>query len=194
MNSVSLFSNQPTTGNRPLYAPIGSGTLKPGGISSLPDNVVLSLGQIEQLYTAPTADKLYETIPTDYNQYIQLYNILYNILSTSTDPTLKLLLNIVKEALQSAINAYTIYGDNLACKLDTLNLQQQVNDCLSNKNSHQVATAVGNLNVTRKFTLAPVFNYYIVLYGMPSPGEGFDPVRINFLVNLLNRVGVNPYK
>lgn len=195
MISRSIFSNATANSYRPIYNPVDNGqVLQPINASILPPDVIASLEKVELKYTLPMSDKNYEVIPSDYNQYIQLYNILYNIVQTYSDPTLIVLLRIAKEALQGAINSYAIYGDNLACKLDTLNLQQQVNDCLSNKNEHTVATATGTLTVTRSFKLAPVFNYYIVLYGLPVAGVGFDPIRINFLVNLLNRVGIKPYK
>uniref|UniRef100_A0A6C0DQ85 Uncharacterized protein n=1 Tax=viral metagenome TaxID=1070528 RepID=A0A6C0DQ85_9ZZZZ len=195
MISKSIFSNATATAYRPIYNPVDNGVvLRPINASILPPDVVASLEAVELNYTLPMSNKNYEVIPNDYNQYVQLYNILYNIVQTYTDPTLITLLKIAKEALQGAINSYAIYGDNIACKLDALNLQQQVNDCLSNKNEHTVATGSGTMTITRSFKLAPVFNYYIVLYGMPAAGVGFDPIRINFLVNLLIRVGINPYK
>ena len=195
MISRSIFSNLPTTSNRHIYNPVNDGiVLQPINVSVLPPDVIAGLEKVEIDYTIPMSNKTYEVISSDYNQYIQLYNILYNIVQTYSDPTLVLLLRIAREALQGAINSYAIYGDNLVSKLDALNLQQQVNECISKKNEHVVATATSTLTIMRTFKLAPVFNYYIVLYGMPIAGVGFDPVRINFLVNLLNRVGINPYK
>lgn len=149
---------------------------------------------IELNYGQPMSNKNYEAIPSDYNKYIELYALIYSILQNTDDPKLMVLLKITNEALQGAINAYTIYGDNLAFKLSNLNLQKQIDDILSKKNEHVVASASGQLSVTKKFTLAPVFNYYIVLYGMPIFGIGFDPLKINFLVGLLTRIGINPYK
>ena len=153
-----------------------------------------ALQYIELNYGQPMSNKNYEAIPSDYNKYIELYALIYGISQTTQDPKMLVLLKIVNEALQGAINAYTIFGDNLAFKLSNLNLQKQIDDILSNKNEHVVATASGQLSVTKKFTLAPVFNYYIVLYGMPVFGVGFDPLKINFLVGLLTRIGINPYK
>lgn len=153
-----------------------------------------ALQYIELNYGQPMSNKNYEAIPSDYNKYIELYALIYGISQTTQDPRMLVLLKIVNEALQGAINAYTIYGDNLAFKLSNLNLQKQIDDILSNKNEHVVATASGQLSVTKKFTLAPVFNYYIVLYGMPVFGVGFDPLKVNFLVGLLTRIGINPYK
>lgn len=194
MISRSIFSNLPTPTNRHIYNPVNDDNLRPIVLKVLPPEVIDCLEKVETDYTLPMSDKNYEIISSDYNEYIQLYNILYNIVQTYNDPLLVRLLRIAREALQGAINSYAIYGDNLVCKLDSLNLQQQVNECISGKNEHVVATATSTLTITRTFKLAPVFNYYIVLYGMPVAGVGFDPIRINFLVNLLNRIGVNPYK
>jgi hypothetical protein len=58
----------------------------------------------------------------------------------------------------------------------------------------EMAQASGQLNITKSFKLAPVFNYYIIIYGMPAYGVGFDPVKINFLVDILKSKGINPYK
>ena len=57
-----------------------------------------------------------------------------------------------------------------------------------------VATATGQLAITKTFKLANVFNCYLIIYGMPAPGVGFDPVKINFLVKILKQNGIDPYK
>jgi hypothetical protein len=71
-----------------------------------------------------------------------------------------------------------------------------VNDILSNKNEKfvEVATATGQLTIVKTFKLAAVFNYYIIIYGMPAYGVGFDPTKINFLVTILEGLGVDPFK
>ena len=56
-------------------------------------------------------------------------------------------------------------------------------EILSDKNVGVIENtfSYSNMSVTKAFTLAPVFNYYIMIYGLPVPGVGFDPVKIAFL-------------
>jgi hypothetical protein len=50
------------------------------------------------------------------------------------------------------------------------------------------------LNITKSFKLASVFNNYILIYGLPKYGVGFDPAKIAFLADLLKKKGIDPYK
>ena len=67
---------------------------------------------------------------------------------------------------------------------------------LSNKNEKivEMANASGQLNINKSFKLAAVFNSYILIYGLPEYGIGFDPIKIAFLVDLLKKKGIDPYK
>ena len=49
------------------------------------------------------------------------------------------------------------------------------------------------MSLTQTLKLANVFNYYIMIYGMPSMGEGFDPVKVAYLVDILSSNGIDPY-
>jgi hypothetical protein len=117
------------------------------------------------------------------------------ILKTSS-PQLKLLFRIAQDALIGAINSYTIYGDNLLLKLDKTNLQNKINDILSNKNEKlvELANTSGQLTLKKTFKLAAVFNNYILIYGCPAYGVGFDPAKIDFLANILRKMGINPFR
>ena len=151
---------------------------------------------IEEFYIKNMANKKYELIPNDYNNYITLYFALHNVLIRTSNPQLKLLFKITQEALMGAMNSYTIYGNNLLLNLDVNNLQNKINDILSNKNEKMVelANASGQLNISKSFKLATVFNDYILIYGLPEYGVGFDPIKIAFLVDLLKKRGIDPYK
>ena len=139
------------------------------------------------------ADK-YDT--NSYDKYVTLYFVLYKVLERTIDPNLKLLFKITQEALLGAMNSYAIYGNNLFLKLENNNLQNQINDILSKKNEKvvELANATGQLNITKSFKLASVFNNYILIYGLPQYGVGFDPVKIAFLADLLRNKGIDPYK
>jgi len=98
--------------------------------------------------------------------------------------------------LQGAINAYALYGTNIALTIDKVGLKKTIEDILSGKNEKfiEMAQATGQLVITKTFKLAPLFNYYIIVYGMPAFGVGFDPIKIKFLTDVLVKNGINPYK
>ena len=95
------------------------------------------------------------------------------------------------------MNSTNLYGQTLSLQIDKINLQNRVDDILSNKNERVVeipSETQGHLSITQTFTLAPVFNYYILIFGIPVYGVGFDPSKISFLVGVLTTLGINPYK
>jgi hypothetical protein len=42
--------------------------------------------------------------------------------------------------------------------------------------------------------LAPLYSYYIYLYGMPAYGVGFDATKLSLLATIMTKYGLNPYK
>jgi hypothetical protein len=194
--SKSLFTNSIVPSHfRVLYNPIIQ-TNNVSDIIILNKDFVNTLKIIEEFYVRNMANKKYEKIPNSYDKYVTLYFILYKVLERTIDPNLKLLFKITQEALVGAMNSYGIYGNNLFLKLENNNLQNKINDILSNKNEKvvELANATGQLNITKSFKLASVFNNYILIYGLPQYGVGFDPVKIAFLADLLKKQGIDPYK
>ena len=197
--SKSLFTNAVVVSNtRSVMNPVsvgGSG----GGTSDLAvitASYYNTLKMIEALYGSNMANKNYEKIPNDFNKYVQFYVIIKEIQTKTKNASLLILLKLAQEALVGAINTYTIYGDNVVLRLDKTFLERKVDDILSNKNQKlvEIANSSGQLTITKTFKLAPVFNYYIMIYGMPAFGVGFDPAKINYLVSILKNRGINPYK
>jgi hypothetical protein len=201
-----MFSNAILlTSSRPLYNPVGVGYISESGYGPGPGSTELinisanyfnTLQKIHDFYGLQMQNRTYYNIPTDYDEYVQLYVILQQIQTKTQNSSLLLLLKIAEDALVGAINSYTLYGENLVLNVDKSALQQKVNDILSNKNEKfvEVATATGQLTIVKTFKLAAVFNYYIIIYGMPAYGVGFDPTKINFLVTILQGLGVDPFK
>jgi hypothetical protein len=157
---------------------------------------IKTLQIIQEFYVKNMAIKHYEKIPGDYERYIALYATLHRMILKTPSPQLRLLFTIAQEALVGAINSYSIYGDNLLLRLDKTNLQNRINDILTNKNEKlvEIPTTNGQMSVKKSFKLAPVFNNYILVYGLPPYGVGFDPAKIDFLANILRKNGINPYK
>jgi hypothetical protein len=72
-------------------------------------------------------------------------------------------------------------------------LQNTIDQINSGQNIESVVPATGQLSIQKKFKLATVYTYYIALYGFPTQGVGFDPVKISFLANILTQNGIDPY-
>ena len=203
--SKSIFTNTTVFSNtRSLIDPISLGIYSTssgggGATSDVLDFLTASylsiLRIIETQYGANMANKTYENIPSNYNQYTQLVSDLKIIQTKTTNTTLTLLLKIAEETLVGAVNSYALYGDNLILQVDKTNLEKRVNDILTDKNTKLVENtfSYSNMSVQKTFKLAAVFNYYIMIYGLPAPGVGFDPVKISFLVNILTEKGIDPY-
>jgi len=202
MVSRSMFSNKVTSNYlRPVYNPVGFSTTDGTGGTGSSDLALItddlpSFKIIEMYYGSKMENKLYEQIPNDYNQYVELYVMVNKVKAKIKNEKLLILVQIAQEALVGAINSYALYGSNIALTIDKVGLQKTIDDILSGKNEKfiEMAQATGQLTITKKFRLAPVFNYYIIIYGMPVFGVGFDPIKINFLVGVLQNMGINPYK
>lgn len=212
MISKSLFSNGVIVNHlRPLYDPIYTGTtttIGGGGgggggfirgandLTLITEENLISFRNIESLYSSKMANKQYEQIPRDYDLYVDLYVSVDKVKRKIKNNKLLALINIVEDALMGAINSYALYGYNISLNLDKVGLKKTIDDILTGKNEKvvEMAQATGQLNITKSFKLAPVFNYYIIIYGMPAYGVGFDPIKINFLVDILKSKGINPYK
>jgi len=179
--SKSFFTNSLTlSSSRSLHNPISLGYN--GGFGDailLNESFLKTLQIISDFYGNNLASKNYENIPNDYNSFVGFYVTLQKVITRTMNPQLRLLFKLAQDTLVGAINSYTIYGDNLILRLDKTNLQNKVNEILSNKNEKliELPNASGQLNVKKSFKLAAVF----------------DPAKINFLADLLRKRGINPY-
>jgi hypothetical protein len=201
--SKSIFTNSTVFSNtRSLIDPISLGITSSGGggtssdvLDFLTSSYLSILRIIKTEYGDNMANKTYENIPSSYDEYASLVSNLKIIQSKTTNSTITLFLKIAEDTLIGAVNSYALYGDNLILQVDKANLEKRVNDILTDKNTKLVENTFSNSNmsVQKTFKLAAVFNYYIMIYGIPAPGVGFDPVKITFLVNILTEKGIDPY-
>ena len=201
--SKSLFTNNTVFSNtRSLINPIsfatavqtiGTGTSQE--LDFLTQYYMDIIRLIQTDYSSKIANQTYEAIPTDYSQYTNLVKEVQDMRSKTTNASVLLLLQIAEDTLRGAFNSLSLYGDNLLLQLDKADLQKQVADILSDKNvtSIQSSMSTNNMTLTQSFQLAPVFNYYIRIYGAPLQGQGFDPVKVAFLIYTLQENGVDPY-
>jgi hypothetical protein len=199
MVGKSLFNNSTHSGiSRSLLNPISLGqttSVSSGEVDLISTAYYDILKIIESMYGSNMASKNYEDIPNNYDQYVQLYESLQTLQAQTTNNDLSLLLKIAEETLVGAVNSYTIYGENVLLRVDKTTLETRVSELLNKVNVENVndAESDSNLGVVRSFRLAPVYNYYIMIYGMPASGVGFDPVKLSFLVDILTEKGIDPY-
>ena len=199
MVGKSLFNNSTHSGiSRSLLNPISLGqttSVSSGEVDLISTAYYDILRIIESMYGANMASKNYEDIPNNYDQYIQLYESLQTLQAQTTNNDISLLLQIAEHTLVGAVNSYTIYGENVLLRVDKTTLETRVSELLNKVNVENVndAETDSNLGVVRSFRLAPVYNYYIMIYGMPASGVGFDPVKLSFLVDILTEKGIDPY-
>jgi hypothetical protein len=171
-------------GKKPNTNPNGNNL---NGNSSL-NNVINSsqlaaLEQIYESYTLLLANKSFETIPTNYAKYNELLTQLKSI--KITDSNLELLIQITENSLTGSMNVGALYTSYAYNEIKVALLNKRIREILSDKNTHQAATNVsGQFTATQTFTMAPIFSYYVYLYGLPEYGVGFDPAKMAFLQSL----------
>lgn len=172
----------------------GNGT---GGNNSVELTVLEleSLRIIEQLYTSNLSGKNYAAIPTDFTAYLRLFDVVYRAQSKyAANPALALLFQITTEALTGAMNAFELNALNVDLAVNNSYLQGVIDELLSGINRKKVLSEnTGNISMKQTFELAALFKYYIKIYGMPAPGAGFDPVKLNLVLTALENSGIAPY-
>ena len=194
--SRSIFTNRMCDIPRNLLFPRpyynDTGTIETSSITI--DNVINDrqyalLQKIHDSYTVLLANKQYENISSNYDQYIFLLHQLREI--NVSDSTLQLLINITEETLTGSVNMYSLYEAYMYNELQILLLNKRIEDILSDKNMvHTIMDGIeGRFSLTKCFKLSPILSYYIHLYGVPAYGVGFDPDKLVFLQKLLNTPG-----
>lgn len=185
----SLLSNKQNL-QRTLIYPLGNPFSSDNNISLIfTEDTLNSLKIIQQQYTFPLSERTYSLIPTDYQKYLALYKTVHTSASRITNSYIKLLLKITEEGLTGAINTYGLSFENTQLKTENETLQQTIDDILSNKNEQPVirGSTTEQFGLQKTFTLAPLFSYYILLYGMPQEGEGFDQTKLILLSEILKK-------
>ena len=70
--------------------------------------------------------------------------------------------------------------------------QKKVDEILSGKNEIKAmhGDVCGEFVIAKTFKLAPLYSYYIHLYGMPAFGVGFDPKKLQLVKAILSKHGI----
>ena len=167
-----------------------------GGGNVITPEELASLEEIEQLYTSNLAGKTYLHIPTNFTQYLKLFDIVNNAYKKHmSNKGLALLFQITTEGLTGAMNAYGLNTLNVELEIQNNWYQEQIQLIINGINVNPAFDLnVGTLSMSQTFELAPLFMYYIKLYGTPAPGAGFDPAKLNIVLTALENMGIDPYK
>lgn len=185
----------PVSGTHGISNGGGSNPPCPTCVDNITDLELQSLDKIEQFYTSNLAGKTYADIPTDFVQYLKLYNIVnlaYH--KYKTNRALSLLFQITSEGLTGAMNAYGLNTQNMELTIQNQWYQDQLQQIINGINVEKAFDQnTGTLHMSQTFQLAPLFKYYIQFYGMPAPGVGFDPVKLNVVLAALDKLGIDPY-
>ena len=190
--SKSMFANKITgcCSSRSIVNPVSS--IDTSDILS--NQIIMSLKNIEKNYTSNLANQQYTNIPNDYEDYAHLYSKISQLrLKTAKNTSISLFLNITLEGLRGAINAIGLTTTVLELNIKNIVLQNQIDEFESGYNVLLTPIGTQNLSITKSFTLAPVYSYYIALFGMPNSQIGFDPNKISVLLSVLEKLGIDPY-
>lgn len=193
--SKSFFSSSSTSA-RSMINPVSAGGNNDAISFVLPKNTLAVLTTVEKNYTSNLATKQYSNIPNDYETLLNLYNLLLTANNNyANNPSLNVLFQIAEEGLLGSMNAYGLNFTNMETTIQNAMLQKTIDDMLSGKNKKTAySNSSGNLSVKKSFVLAPLFSYYIAIYGMPEKGIGFDQKKLSMLLAVLEKNGINPYK
>ena len=174
--------------------------INPVSISSQQDlqfsaEVVSALKTIEISYVEKMAFRKYLEIPDSVPLYLSLNDTISKTISNQRNTNLRLLFQIAKDGMTGALNSKTLSSTNADLNIRVVMLNKKVEDILSGKNDvvalHETC---GKMSITKTFKLAPLYSYYIQVYGMPAYGVGFDAIKLSLLVSILNKYGINPYR
>jgi hypothetical protein len=151
---------------------------------------------IKTNYSDPLANKQYQDIPCDLVLYLNLLDALTQTKQDScysTNSDVSLLISIVEDALKGAINAYSLNIDIVRLTIDNQYLHEVIHEYMSGKNLiKKVFSADGGYSILKGFDFAPLFKYYICMYGLPSPGQGFDLGLLKIVYDTLVSGGIDP--
>lgn len=153
----------------------------------LNSTTVDTLSNIHNNYIIKMANRDYTNIPHDLFEYLSLTDVLLSSLNQQINPNIKLFLQIALDSLTGALNSKSLNSQNADLEINLAMTTKKLNDVLSGKN--EVKTLQGNtsgqFSIEKTFKLAPLYSYYIYLFGMPEFGVGFDKKKLLLVQSIL---------
>jgi len=150
------------------------------------------LQQLETKYTKPLSLKKYDQIHNDLLEYSDLYTQISKMELTTSQKNTKMLLTITLQGLAGAIHAFHLNKKNVELNLENLTLKTRLETILSGKNVKSANEANSQMSVMKIFALAPLYSYYIMLFGIPE--NGFEPDKLNQIICFMNKYNIDPYQ
>jgi len=196
MYSKSIFNNTHQGNQRSIINPVGQMNNIPFSTNEtiFTTENLSALNKIHKFYTNPLGNQNYSDIPDNYLDYAELYSTISNLQLQTTNTNIKLLLKITCEGLTGAIHSFGLDKSMIELNIQNILLNNKIQDILTNKNEQ---FALDNTNkkysLQKTFTLAPIYSYYITIFGLPEKGDGFDPIKIQSLLAILQKHNINPY-
>lgn len=189
MYSKSLFTNNSNM-IKTIVNPVGTFYAQ----SNFGLETLSALRAVQEFYTFNMASKQFNKIPTDYDKFLHLFYIIHSKYLSITNPSLRLLFKITEEGLIGALNSYGLNYTTNQMTEENISLKKTIEELLSKVNVQPAfPVSQGNMSIQKTFTLAPLFSYYIMLYGMPERGIGFDQVKLSNLLEVLEKQCIDPY-
>ncbi len=140
------------------------------------------------------SSKKYLEIPQTVSKYLSLNDAMLEAINKQRNSNLKLLFQITRDGLDGSLYSKNLFSDNAELQIQVLSLNKKNEDILSGKNEVKaVGSTSGQISITKTFKLAPLYSYYIYLYGMPAFGVGFDSVKLSLLSTILTKYGIKPF-
>ena len=154
-----------------------------------------SLNQVELDYVEKMALRQYQSISQDMNIYLSLENQIFLNMVKTKNTNLKLLLQIARDGLTGAFQSRGMNTEITELMVKNALLEKKNDDILSGKNeTAAMSDTCGEFVITKTFKLSAVYNYYIMLYGLPVFGVGFDTSKLTLLADILRNNGVDPFR
>lgn len=154
-----------------------------------------ALNRIETDYVEKMALRKYLTIPSSIPAFLSLNEIMLNAISKQKNTNLRLLFQIARDGMDGALHCRAHTIENAELNVQVMMLNKKNDEILSGKNEVKaIGNTSGQFTISKTFKLAPIYSYYIYLYGMPAYGVGFDATKLSLLATIMTKYGVNPYK
>jgi len=190
MFSKSLFGNN-SNNVKSIMNPVGNKT-----IPFYNNELNFSIEEYSKLYHLNnTYDDLDEyTEPVNFEKYVEIMNLLTHLEIKTKNPNIKLLLKITSNGLDVIIKNFGLNVNNIQLTVKNLLLQNRIHSILSGKNEfNTIVSSENNYNLEKRFTLSPVFSYYVSIFGIPEEGQGFDLDKIQMIKTILETNSIHPY-
>jgi len=154
-----------------------------------------ALNNVHKYYTEPLGHQKYSDIHYEYIEYSELYSTISNLEINTFNKTIKLLLQITLEGLTGAIHAFGLNKSVISQNMQSLLLNNSslMMTFQNNNDAYTLNASNNNYILYKKFHLAPIYSYYIAIFGLPEQSKSFDSIKLKQILSVLMKYNINPY-